>query len=126
MKSSFFNVSIISAIDFPTVELPAIESTIYIIYSIFGLAILFIVYFSYTARLKLYPLKSASGRISAMADGDLKHQLLVLNDDEIGNLSSNLNLLIQKFKFILESNQEISDECSGDYKKILLQIAATD
>jgi methyl-accepting chemotaxis protein len=124
LKSSFFNVSIISAIDFPTVELPAIESTIYIIYSIFGLAILFIVYFSYTARLKLYPLKSASGRISAMADGDLKHQLLVLNDDEIGNLSSNLNLLIQKFKFILESNQEISDELATSSEQMTASLTS--
>jgi methyl-accepting chemotaxis protein len=124
LKSNRYNVSVISTIDFPTIEFPAIESTIYIIYTIFGLAVVFILYFSYTAKLKLYPLRSASDRISEMADGDLKHQLLLLNDDEIGILSNNLNLLIQKFKLILESNQEISDDLATSSEQMTASLTS--
>ena len=43
--------------------------------------------------------------------------------DEV-DLKDIKKLYLQKYNITLY--QEISDECGGDYKKILLQIAATD
>jgi methyl-accepting chemotaxis protein len=80
--------------------------------------VLFIFAFAYSVGQKISPLKSASRRLNEMAEGDLKNQLLVLNDDEIGVLSSSLNSLIQKFKDILQSNQEVSDDLASSSEEM--------
>ncbi|PJE02248.1 MAG: hypothetical protein CK427_08185 [Leptospira sp.] len=111
-------VSIVAVLDYASIEAPSLESTLRIIYVIITLIVLFIFAFAYSVGQKISPLKSASRRLNEMAEGDLKNQLLVLNDDEIGVLSSSLNSLIQKFKDILQSNQEVSDDLASSSEEM--------
>ena len=111
-------VSVVSILDYDSIETPSLDSTLRIIYVIVTLIILFIFAFAYNVGQKISPLKSASKRLKEMAEGDLKTHLLVLSDDEIGNLSSNLNSLIQKFKDILQSNQEVSDDLASSSEEM--------
>ncbi|OUW62062.1 MAG: hypothetical protein CBD58_02425 [bacterium TMED198] len=87
-----------------------------------ALIIFFMIILSISIRKYLYPVKLLKRRIKNLNQGDLKSEVEIISDDELGVLSKNVNSMIGDIRLLLNQKQALLLDVSHELRSPLTRM----